>query len=126
MVQTRGRDAGLLQEKLRLNARDSLISVANSYGQLAETMEAHMMKRDDANAIADFLEDGGQIVKMKAAIPATEQDLYNYLASCGLPVKYAPGEAKPYRCNTKGYNLTALLRFANDHRRSQQLAPLML
>jgi len=84
------------------------------------------MKSEDASAIASFLDQGGEVRKVQAAIPATEQEVLVYLASCGLTVKCFPGDSKPYACNGKRYSMDGLLRLANEHRRSQQLSPLML
>ena len=84
------------------------------------------MKPADTDAIARFIQRGGQIRKVAATIPATEQDVLAYLAGRGLTVKYFPGESKPYACNCRRYSLDGLLRLANTHRSEKQLPPLML
>ena len=84
------------------------------------------MKLDDADAIADFLNRGGEILKFQGAIPVTEQELLVYLASCGLMVKCFPGDLKPYGCQRTRYTALGLLRLANTYRRDQNLSPLML
>lgn len=84
------------------------------------------MKAADANAIAHFMEQGGQVLKGKAAISATEQEVLVYLASCGVTVKYFPGDLKPYAYNRRRYSIDGLLRLANEHRRAQRLSPLMV
>ena len=84
------------------------------------------MKSADVEAIAKFLQRGGQIRKVAATIPATEQDVVGYLAERGLTVKYLPGDSKPYACNCRRYSPDGLLRLANTHRSANQLPPLML
>jgi len=84
------------------------------------------MKPADTDAIARFIQRGGEVRKVAATIPATEQDLVAYLAGCGLPVKYFPGDSRPYTCNCRRYSLDGLLRLANTHRSEKQLPPLML
>ena len=84
------------------------------------------MKPTDFDAIANFLAQGGQVLKASAAIPATEQDVLVYLASCGLRVRYVPGTSNPYSCMQRRYNANGLLKLANEYRRSQKLPPMML
>ena len=84
------------------------------------------MKAEDADAIARFVQRGGQILKVTAAVPASEQEVLTYLAGCGLTVKYFAGDAKPYACERRRYSVDGLVRLANTYRSAQQLAPLML
>ena len=79
------------------------------------------MNPTDANAIADYLKDGGQISKMDEVVPATVQEVIAYLATCGHQAKYFPGDMKPYLCNGKRYALGALFALANEHRRAHAL-----
>ena len=84
------------------------------------------MKPIDSDAIANFIAQGGQVLKASPAIPATEQDVLVYLASCGLRVKYVAGTSTPYACMKRRYSANGLLKLANEYRRSQKLPPMML
>lgn len=84
------------------------------------------MKSDDESAIANFLERGGRVQKVEAAIAVKEPEVITYLASCGLKVKYFPSDMKGYSCNGRRYTLQGLMRLANTHRRTQKLPPFML
>ena len=85
------------------------------------------MKSEDASAIADFLEQGGEVRKMGDVIPATRQEVVTYLASCGVQLRYIPEDDRPYVDTKKRrYSVTRLVRLANGHRRSQGLPPLAL
>lgn len=53
------------------------------------------MKPSQSDAIADFIAQGGRVLKVSAAIPATVQDVLVYPASCGVSVKYIPGTRVP-------------------------------
>ena len=80
----------------------------------------------DSDAIAEFLRDGGRIRKMREAVPATEHEVLDYLASIGVKAKFTPGLAKSYLCKSKRYSWEGLVSLANDHRRSQQLSPFLV
>jgi len=84
------------------------------------------MKPSDARAIAEFLEQGGKIKKIQQPIAATEQEILDYLASCGVSVKYFPDVLLPYQCLGRRHNLASIVRMANDCRRSQKLSPFAL
>jgi hypothetical protein len=84
------------------------------------------MKRTDRSAVEEFFRGGGEIMRIESPIRVGEQDLIDYLMQSSLPVKYFPGEKKAYRCNGKRYSLQALIQFANEHRRTRNLPPLML
>ena len=84
------------------------------------------MNPTDASAIATYLKDGGQIVRVKGTVRATEQEVLDYLGACGLKAKYFPDDPRPYLCNNKRHSLTSLIRLANSHRRSRQLSPFIL
>jgi hypothetical protein len=77
----------------------------------------------DARAIAEFLNGGGQIAKVKDPVTATEQEVIDFLATCGVTAKYLPGDMKAYWCNNRRCSMTALVRLANTYRYAQQLAP---
>ena len=85
--------------------------------------------RDDsaeAKAIAEYLKDGGKIKKVQAAVPATVQEIIDYLATCGVEVKYFRGDPKPYSLNNERLTLTGLVRLANEYRRARRLPPMMV
>jgi hypothetical protein len=78
------------------------------------------------NAIAKFLGVGGHITRVDEAVTATEQDLVEYLANCGLPVKYVREGPSPYVCDKVHYTLAGLVKLANRYRIAQQLPPLVI
>jgi hypothetical protein len=77
----------------------------------------------DAKAIAEFLNGGGRIARVKDPVTASEQEVIDFLASCGITARYLPGDMKAYWCNNRRVSMTALVRLANTHRYAQQLAP---
>jgi hypothetical protein len=77
----------------------------------------------DARAIAEFLNRGGRIAKVKDPVTATEQEVIDFLLTCGVTAKYLPGDMKAYWCNNRRVSMTALVRLANTYRYAQQLAP---
>ena len=84
------------------------------------------MNLADAEAVAEYLKDGGHILKVQEAVLATDQDVIEYLAACGHRARYCEGDSKLYLCDGKRYGETALVQLANEHRRTQQLAPFAL
>jgi len=81
------------------------------------------MKRSDERAVADFLRDGGRILKLDPDIPATPQEVLDFLEGCGVSAKYFPGDPKPYLCQRRRLSLRALVELANKHRRARCLQP---
>ena len=79
-----------------------------------------------ADAIARYLEDGGQVSKLQEAIPATAQEVISYLATCGHSARYCEGDSRTYLCDTKRYRASALVKLANTYRQAQGLAPFVL
>jgi len=84
------------------------------------------MKPEDADAVARFVQEGGEVRKVTGAIPASEGDVLAYLAECGLDVKIFTGDIRPYLCNGRRHSAEGLLRIANTRRAADQLAPFML
>ena len=84
------------------------------------------MNPADAEAVAEYLKDGGHIVKVQEAQLATDQDVVAYLAACGHRARYCEGDSKLYLCDGKRYGEAALLQLANHHRRAQGLASFAL
>ena len=85
------------------------------------------MKPADADAIARFVQQGGQVNKVVAPIPTTEGQVVAYLADgCGLTVKFFPGDLKPYACRGRRYSIHGLIGLANIYRTAQQLPPITL
>lgn len=77
----------------------------------------------DAQAIAEFLNGGGRIARVKDPVTATEQEVIDFLSTHGVAVRYLPGDMKAYWCNNRRVSMTALVRLANTYRYAQQLAP---
>jgi len=84
------------------------------------------MKSDDANAIADYLKEGGRIIKVEETVPVRAQEILDYLAALGLTAKYHPGDSKPYAHNHRRYSIDGLVRLANEHRQAEKHPPFAL
>jgi hypothetical protein len=80
----------------------------------------------DAEAVAEYLKDGGHIVKVQDAILATDQDIIEYLAACGHHARYSEGDRRRYLCDGKRFGEAALVELANRYRRAHGLAPFAL
>ena len=78
---------------------------------------------DVSNAINEFLEKGGKVVKAHHVIPVTGPEVVDYLLSCGFRAKYFPGDLRAYKCEGKRYSLTKLVKWTNSHRAARQLPP---
>jgi len=77
------------------------------------------------DAIADFMRNGGKVVKVQEAIPVTVPELLEYLASCGIRAKYSPSSGTFVR-GQRQYSLRKLVEVANTYRSAQQLPPLAI
>ena len=92
----------------------------------SENGEEAEMNPADADAVAEYLKDGGHIVRVQEAVLATGQDVIEYLAARGHHARYCEGDRKLYLCDGKRYGEAALVDLANRHRRMQGLAPFAL
>ena len=81
------------------------------------------MSSTSTDAIADFLRNGGKVVKVQETISITGPEVVDYLLSCGFRVKNSPGSPATYLYDGKPVGLTKLIELANDHRRSHDLPP---
>jgi hypothetical protein len=84
------------------------------------------MNPADENAVADYLRGGGHVLRVRETIPATDQEIIEYLAACGIHAKYSEGDWRPYLCHGKRRSAGALVRLANRYRHEQHLAPFAL
>ena len=84
------------------------------------------MNPDDEAAVADFLKAGGRVRHVKESVRVTENELLDYLASCGIEAKYCPGDLRAYICEGKRVSANRLVAIANERRRSLQLPPFAL
>ena len=84
------------------------------------------MSSVDEAVIADFLKAGGRVARVKESVSVTESELLDYLASCGLTAKFAPGDSRGYLCQGKRVSLSRLVALANERRNSLQLPPFAL
>jgi hypothetical protein len=75
-----------------------------------------------SKAIADFLKNGGRVVKAQHTVPVTGDEVLDYLVSSGFRVKYSPRDSR-YYYEGKQSNLTKLVALANTHRAARQLPP---
>jgi hypothetical protein len=84
------------------------------------------MAPEDAAAVVNFLSRGGKVHKIQGAIPVTEPEVLDFLASRGVRVQYLPGTSKAFGLGQKRFKLPELIGLANKHRHSEQLAPFAL
>lgn len=82
-----------------------------------------MMTAGYSQAVADFLKNGGTVVKAQHTVPVTGPEVLDYLVSSGFRVKYTPRDARPYNCGGRQYSLVKLIELANAHRAARQLPP---
>jgi hypothetical protein len=75
-----------------------------------------------SKAIADFLKNGGRVVKAQDTVTVTGPEVQDYLVSCGFRVKYSPRDSR-YYYEGKQCSLTKLVELANIHRTTRQLPP---
>ena len=81
------------------------------------------MKRDDGIAVAEFLKDGGRILKVEPDVPASVVECLAFLESCGVSAKYFPGDPKPYLCHKRRLSVQGIFDLANSYRRARRLQP---
>ena len=84
------------------------------------------MSSVDRSAVANFLEAGGSISRLKESVVVTEGELLDYLASCGIAAKYRIGDPRAYLCKGKRASMSKLIVMANEHRQSLDLPPFAL
>ena len=83
------------------------------------------MNSADANVIAEYLRDGGQVRRVDATVSVTEDELIAYLRTVGVSARYLEGDLKAYLCDgKKRFSLSGLERLANRFRISNGLPPL--
>ena len=78
---------------------------------------------ESQQAVADFIQKGGSVVKVQQTIPVTAPEVLNYLTASGLCANYSPGKSGLYMCNGKVLSLRKLILVANEHRRTEELPP---
>jgi hypothetical protein len=82
------------------------------------------LNTESAEAISEFLKNGGQVLKLPPATPVTGREVVEYLLSCGIPARfYTKVSTTTYIYNDKAVTLRKLVELANKHRRMQQLPP---
>ena len=83
------------------------------------------MNPADADAIAEYLREGGRVRRVDATVSVTEDELIAYLFSVGVATRYIEGDLKAYLCDgKKRCSLNGLERLANRFRMSNGLPPL--
>jgi hypothetical protein len=80
----------------------------------------------DEHAVAEFLKAGGYVSHVKESVGVSEAELLDYLASCGITVKYRAGDLKAYICDGKRVSTSKLIAVANELRRAQDVPPFSL
>ena len=84
------------------------------------------MKPSDERAIGAFLSAGGRILHVKESVRVSEPELLDYLAGCGIMVRYKAGDQRQYLWRRKRVSATALVAMANQHRSLLGLPPFAL
>ena len=82
-----------------------------------------MMNASDANAIRDFLRNGGQIRRLQEAVIVAEQEVVNFLASCGVTATSYRSGRNSYRVAEQRLTRDDLVNLANKERLARQLPP---
>jgi len=75
------------------------------------------------DVIADFIQNGGRVVKVQQTIPVTAPEVLDYLVACGLCASYSPRNLGLYIFEGKVLTLRKLIDVANEHRRIEELPP---
>ena len=73
------------------------------------------------DAISNFIEKGGRVVRLPGTTPVTAPEVLEYLLARGIRADYSPGYSRRFLCKGKLITLSKLLEEANSHRRRQQL-----
>jgi len=81
------------------------------------------MNPPSPDAIADFIQRGGRVVKLQQTIPVTGREVLDYLATCGLSADYSPRNSRLYLYKGRVIGLRKLIKVANAYRHTQQLPP---
>ena len=74
-------------------------------------------------AIADFFNKGGRVVRLQDSIPVTAPEVIEYLLASGIRASFSPRHSRLYLCNRKLVTMSKLVEIANGHRRARQLPP---
>jgi hypothetical protein len=75
-------------------------------------------------AIAEFVKNGGKVVKVPETIPVTGPEVLDFLRSCGIPAGFAPSSSvSAYLYKGRHVSLRKLVDIANKHRRAKELPP---
>jgi hypothetical protein len=85
-----------------------------------------MINPIDANAVDEFLRNGGRIQTLQEAVRVTEQEVVGFLESCGMTASYARSENKPYLIGEERFTADGLVDLANRERLARQLPPFAL
>jgi hypothetical protein len=76
------------------------------------------------DSIAEFMANGGKVLKGPDPIRVTAPEVLDYLQSCGTSAGFAKsGSATPYLYNGRHITLRKLVEVANKHRLAQKLPP---
>jgi hypothetical protein len=77
-----------------------------------------------AEAIAEFVKNGGKVVKVPETIPVTGPEVLEYLRSCGIEAAFAPSSSiTAYMYKGRHVSLRKLVDIANKHRLAKELPP---
>jgi hypothetical protein len=78
------------------------------------------------NLLTPQLARAGRITRLTSAVAVNVCELFDYLGTCGIAVKYADESFNGDLCNGRRANLRALLHLANLYRSSDELPPLTI
>jgi hypothetical protein len=85
-----------------------------------------MMNPTDANAVDEFLKNGGQIQMLKEAVPVSEQEVVAFLESCGVTATHSKSERKAYLIGEERFTADDLVDLANKQRLARDLPPFVI
>ncbi len=85
-----------------------------------------MMNPTDANAVDEFLRNGGRIQMLKEAVPVTEREIVDFLESCGVTATHSKSERKAYLIGEERLTADDLVDLANKERLSRELPPFVI
>ena len=79
---------------------------------------------ESAEAIAEFMANGGNVLKAPETIRVTAREVVDYLRSRGIAVGFSRSSARAaYTCDGKRVSLRKLVDVANRYRSADHLPP---
>ncbi len=106
-----------------LKRRGATQFASNETGEIPDRRE-HDVRARTRNAVAEFIDKGGQVVKGPETVVVTGSEVIEYLLTCGVLVKCLPsGSTAHYKYKGEHVTLRKLVEVANRYRFAQRLPP---